>query len=84
MNSIESCILDIVSDFDDGKGIYNDDEVYICDLVDTLFESRGIKQYHCNVETMFENPGIDVYRFSCCWVENGELKSLLNLQLERY
>lgn len=84
MNSIESCILEIVSGFDDGKGIYNDDEVYICDLVDALFESRGIKQYYCDVETMFENPGIDVYSFSCCWVENGELKSLLNLQLERY
>lgn len=84
MDSIQSCILDIVSTFDNGKGIYNDDGVYICDLIDTFFESRGIKQYHCNVETMFENPGIDVYSFSCCWVENGELKSLLNLQLERH
>ena len=83
MNSIKSCILDIISEFDNGKGIYND-EVYIGDLVDDFFKSCGIKQYHCNIEMMFENPGVEVYSFSCCWIENGELKSLLNIQLERY
>lgn len=82
MSNIESCILDIVSSFD-GSGIYNEDEVYVCDMIDEFLESRGITQYHSNTEMMFENPAIEIYSFSCCWIENGELKSLLNIVLER-
>ena len=44
MNSIKSCILDIISEFDNGKGVYKD-EVYIGDLVDDFLspaESNNI------------------------------------------
>ncbi|MGM9795748.1 MAG: hypothetical protein ACI39B_04350 [Methanobrevibacter smithii] len=82
MSNIESCILDIVSSFDSG-GIYNEEGIYVCDMVDEFLESRGITQYHSNTEMMFENPGIEVYSFSCCWIENGELKSLLNLEIDQ-
>ena len=83
MGNIESCILEIVSSFD-GYGIYDENDVYVCDVVDEFLESRGLTKYHSNTKEMFANPGIEIFSFSCCWIENGELKSLLNLQLERY
>lgn len=83
MGNIESCILEIVSSFD-GYGIYDENDAYICDVVDELLKSRGITQYHSNTEEMFENPAVEIYSFSCCWIENGELKSLLNIEIERY
>ena len=83
MGNIESCILDIVSSFD-GYGIYDENNAYICDVVDEFLESRGITQYRSNTKEMFANPGIEIFSFSCCWVENGELKSLLNIEIERY
>lgn len=82
MGNIESCILEIVSSFD-GYGIYDENDAYVCDVVDEFFKSRGITQYHSNTEMMFDNPGIEIFSFSCCWIENGELKSLFNISLER-
>lgn len=82
MGNIESCILEIVSSFD-GRGIYDENDVYVCDVVDEFFKSRGITQYRSNTEEMFENPAIEIYSFSCCWIENGELKSLLNIEIDQ-
>lgn len=82
MGNIESCILEIVSSFD-GYGIYDENDVYVCDVVDEFFKSRRITQYHSDTEMMFENPAIEIYSFSCCWIENGELKSLLNIEIDR-
>lgn len=82
MGNIESCILEIVSGFD-GYGIYDENDVYVCDVVDEFFKSRGITQYRSNTKEMFANPGIEIFSFSCCWIENGELKSLLNIEIDR-
>lgn len=83
MSNIEECIMDIIKTFDNCSGIYNENDISICEIIEDFFESHGIKQYECDTELMFTNPGVDIYSFSCCWIENGELKSILNIEFDR-
>lgn len=85
--SIEEKIYSILEDYDSKQTIWREEEVNgeweyyeIDDDIISVFDETDIEA-HVEHTEMFDNAGITIYSVSVVWVENGELQSILNYQI---
>ena len=85
--NIEEKIYSILEDYEDRHTIWREEEVNgewecyeIDDDIISVFDGTDIEAHVQHTE-MFDNPAITVYSVSVAWIENGELKSILNYQI---
>lgn len=86
--SIEEKIYSILEDYEDRHTIWREEEVNgewecyeIDDDIAKILVEEDIEYAHVEHTEMFDNPAITVYSVSVAWIENGELKSILNYQI---
>lgn len=87
--SIEEKIYAVLEDYSDKHTIWREEEVngeWECYEIDddlmNIFKEENIENAHVKHTEMFDNTGITIYSVSIAWIENGELCSILNYQID--
>lgn len=71
-------INEALESFEDKNGIlnwYNDDGVYISDVIDQVFvdEDYDSEEYSIDSEVVFSSPAVDAGYVSVAWIDWGKL-----------
>lgn len=86
--SIYETIIDIIEEWQDKEcGTESEDDLgnIIClgSEIEKVLKENNILQYDYDEQLMFYNPIIDIYSVSVVWVEDGQLKSIVNKIIRR-
>lgn len=66
------------SDEDGNIFRYDNEDNYIVDVLNSLFEENNISQYSVDEDTFFNSPGYDTGAIFIAWVElDGKLETLI-------